>query len=102
MLIAKIYQPAKSSMQSGRAKISSWVLEFEQTTPKKIDELMGWCGSGDVYGQIKIIFSNKSEAIAFAKVNKITYRVAESKKQRYRAKNYSENFSFNRLQPWSH
>ena len=102
MVLAKIYQPAKSSMQSGRAKVSNWVLEFDQEVPKTIDSLMGWCGSSDMNGQVRLTFQNKVEAVAFAKKNKVPYRVFDSKKRRIKPKNYADNFSFNRKQPWSH
>ncbi|MBV9908265.1 MAG: ETC complex I subunit, partial [Hyphomicrobiales bacterium] len=28
-MVARIYQPAKTAMQSGRAKTKSWVLDYE-------------------------------------------------------------------------
>ena len=80
MLFAKIYQPAKSAMQSGNAKTSNWVLEFEQKTPKMIDDLMGWYGSRDTFEQIRMIFTNKTEAVEFAIKNKISYQILEKRK----------------------
>jgi len=35
MTECRIFKPTKSAMQSGRATLGSWVLEFEQTEPKK-------------------------------------------------------------------
>jgi len=37
---AKIYRPAKTAMQSGKAKTHLWVLEFDQESPRKIDPIM--------------------------------------------------------------
>ncbi len=34
---AKIYRPAKTAMQSGKAKTNIWVLEFDAEVPRKID-----------------------------------------------------------------
>ena len=39
---ARIYQPAKTAMQSGRAKTNSWVLEFEPAEARRADPLMAW------------------------------------------------------------
>ena len=35
---AKIYQPAKTAMQSGRANTKRWVVEYEPEEAKKADE----------------------------------------------------------------
>ena len=34
MALARIYRPAKTAMQSGRAKTRKWVLEYEPATPR--------------------------------------------------------------------
>lgn len=39
---ARIYQPTKTAMQSGKANTRFWVLEFEPEECKKIEPLMGW------------------------------------------------------------
>ena len=38
---ARIYQPPKNAMQSGRARTDGWVLEFVPAEAKKPDPLMG-------------------------------------------------------------
>ena len=43
----RIYQPPKSSMQSGRAKTHSWMLEYEIETARRPEPLMGWTASGE-------------------------------------------------------
>ena len=53
---AKIYRPAKTAMQSGKAKTNIWVLEFDQETPRKIDPIMGYTSSGDMRQQLKLTF----------------------------------------------
>ncbi len=53
---AKIYRPAKTAMQSGKAKTHLWVLEFDQAAPRVIDPLMGYTGSGDMQQQVKLSF----------------------------------------------
>ena len=40
-MTARIYQPARSAMQSGEAK-DNWLLEYEPEKPREIEPLMGW------------------------------------------------------------
>ena len=49
-----IYQPAKTSMQSGQAKTRYWQLEFKQNNAKKNDPLMGWVGGAETTTQLKL------------------------------------------------
>ena len=90
---ALIYRPTKTAMQSGRAKIKRWVLEFEPTEARKAEPLMGWISSGDTKSQIKIMFPSKEEAIEFADREGLSYQVLEPKKRKIKAKNYADNFS---------
>ena len=39
---ARIYKPARNTMQSGTAKTKHWVLEFVNETGRDVDPLMGW------------------------------------------------------------
>jgi hypothetical protein len=92
MTRAQIYQPAKTAMQSGRANTKRWVLEFEPEEAKKLDPLMGWFSSGDTRGQVKIRFTTKQEAIAFAEKNGYAYQVREPKLRAIHLKAYADNF----------
>ncbi|MBC8338741.1 MAG: ETC complex I subunit [Alphaproteobacteria bacterium] len=92
----RIYRPSKTAMQSGRAHVQRWVLEFEPGGPKQTDPLMGWIGSEDTRGQVRLKFDSKEAAIAFAKKNGLTARVHEPKKRRIQPKNYADNFSYHR------
>ncbi len=49
---ARIYQPARTAMQSGSAKTHTWVLEFAPASAREIDPLMGWTSSGDTESQV--------------------------------------------------
>ena len=92
MTRARIYQPAKTAMQSGRANTRKWVLEFEPEQRQKIDPLMGWVGSGDTRRQVKIEFTTKQEAIAFAERNGYAFQVQEPKARAIHLKAYADNF----------
>ncbi len=93
----RIYRPAKTAMQSGRANTRRWIVEPVPSGPKEIDSLMGWTGSGDTGVQVKLRFDSKEEAVAYAERNNLTYEIEEPKERVIRPKNYSDNFSPNRL-----
>ncbi|MGN7771045.1 ETC complex I subunit [Phyllobacterium sp. 22552] len=101
-MAARIYRPAKTAMQSGKAKTEAWMLEFEPEQPRKVEPLMGYTSSGDMKSQIRLSFETKDEAIAYAQKNGIAYSVQEPKEARRRVVSYSENFRFDRMQPWTH
>ena len=65
-MLAKIYQPSRSAMQSGQAKTRDWVLEFVPADAKWIDPLMGWTGSDDMNSQVRLRFPTREEAVAYA------------------------------------
>ena len=92
--VARIYQPTKTAMQSGRAKSHSWLLEFEPSEARRADSLMGWISSGDTRSQVKLVFSSKAEAIAYAEREGINYHVVEPKRRKIKAKSYADNFSY--------
>lgn len=88
----RIYQPAKTAMQSGRAKTHDWVLEFVSDEPKTIDGLMGWTGSRDTRNQIQLRFASKEDAVAYARRQGYSYTVDEPHERVVRPKSYAENF----------
>tara|TARA_B100000315_G_scaffold155885_1_gene144464 strand:+ start:799 stop:1092 length:294 start_codon:yes stop_codon:yes gene_type:complete len=94
---ARIYQPSKNALQSGQANTRNWVVEYEPEEAKRNDELMGWVGSGDMRGQLKLKFESKEDAIAYAERNKIPYNLREPKKRRQRPKSYADNFRFDKV-----
>ncbi len=88
---AKIYIPTKTAMQSGRAKLKNWVLEFD-TKDSSINPLMGWETSSDTLKQITLRFSSKKQAIDYAEKNNISYKIIEPKKKEFVIKSYTDNF----------
>ncbi len=79
-------------MQSGLGKTRKWVLEFEPTAPKAVDPLMGWTSSTDTKTQVRMRFTTKEEAVAFAENHGLEYRVFEPREMAPRPKSYADNF----------
>ena len=93
----RIYRPAKNAMQSGRSNTRQWIVEATPSSPKEIDPLMGWTGSGDMDAQVKLRFDSKEDAIAYAERHNLAYEVLEPRERKLQPKNYADNFSPNRL-----
>jgi len=101
-VLARIYKPSKTAMQSGRALTKRWVLEFEPERPRTIEPLMGWTSSADMRSQILLEFDTREEAVAYAESHEIPYQVFEPHVPKARPKSYSDNFRFDRKIPWTH
>ncbi|MDO9415388.1 ETC complex I subunit [Pararhizobium sp.] len=99
---AKIYRPAKTAMQSGKAKTHLWILEFDAEKPRTIDPIMGYTSSGDTRQQLKLTFDTQELAVAYAERNGIAFRVIEPKEATRKNVSYPDNFRFTRTQPWTH
>ena len=72
---ARIFQRPKSSMQSGQAHTGGWVLDFQPAEREVNDPLMGWWGSGDTQGMVRLAFDTPEDAKAYADKHGITYRL---------------------------
>jgi hypothetical protein len=91
-MTAIIYQQPKSAMQSGKAKLDTWVLEFERSQAMRPDPLMGWAGSGDTQAQVKLNFPSKDAAKAYAEKYGIPARVHATPKKSLKLQAYADNF----------
>ena len=100
-MFARIYQPAQSAMQSGRAS-NKWVLEFSRAKGSQIDPLTGTYRSSDMNNQVKLTFDNVEDAIAYAISKNIPHRVVNRVASKPIPRSYAENFSFDRKHPWTH
>ena len=99
----RIYRPAKSAMQSGRANTREWILEYvNPNATRQTDPLMGWTGSDDTSAQVRLHFDTREQAITFAEQEGLNFTVEESRERRRFIKSYADNFSASRKQPWTH
>ena len=92
MARARIYKPAKTAMQSGRANTRHWRLEFEPATARSRDPLMGWTSSADMDQEVRMSFETKEEAIAFCRRKGLDYVVHQPRTRRIKPKSYAANF----------
>ena len=101
-MLARIFRPSKTAMPSGKAKTRDWILEFEPSSARQIDPLMGWTSSRDMNGQIRLSFDTRDEAIAYAERHGIPFRLHEAREAPMIIKAYADNFAPNRKVPWTH
>ena len=101
-MLARIYKPAKSAMQSGRAKTKDWVLEFEPASARAPDPLMGWTSTSDMNSQVRMVFATKDEAVAYANTHGIAFKLIENEAPKKIIKAYADNFATDRKVPWTH
>lgn len=101
-MLAKIYRPTKTAMQSGKAGTRKWVLEFDDPARQPSDPLMGWSSDLDTIGQVRMKFDTKEQAIEFARARNIPHQVITPNEMRRTPRAYGDNFAFRRREPWSH
>ena len=101
-MLAKIYRPSKTAMQSGKANSDEWVLELDVDAARRVDPLMGWTSSGDTNSQVKLNFDSREEAVAYAKRRGLPFQVREMREPKRVIKAYADNFAANRRRPWTH
>lgn len=94
---ARIYQPDKNPMQSGKAKADQWVLEFVPETPYFTDSLMGWSGMSESTRELILRFPSRDAAIAYANKKNIEFDLTIPNQRKERRKAYADNFSFNKV-----
>lgn len=100
----RIFQPARTAMQSGTAKTKGWVLEFPPADAREVDPLMGWTSSGDTQSQVRLRFDTRKQAEDYARERGLDFVVQEpqSRAVNVRPRGYGENFATDRRAPWTH
>ena len=99
---ARIYKPARNAMQSGTARSRNWVLDFEPANEREIDPLMGWTSSRDTQTQVRLEFTTRDDAIAYAERHGLAYTLLEPRPRKIVKKSYADNFKFGRIGSWTH
>ena len=89
---ARIYQRPKNAMQSGKALLGQWILEFAPAEARRPDPLMGWTGSGDTQVQVVLKFDTQAEAQAYADKHGIAAEVQATPPRRLKLQANADNF----------
>jgi hypothetical protein len=90
----KIYQPTKSTMQSGRGKTKRWVLEYDLVTKRAPESMMGWIASNDTLNQVKLQFDTAEQAIAYATKMGWKFALNEPHSRTIKGRTYLDNFKY--------
>jgi hypothetical protein len=98
-MAARIYQRIKNAMQSGRAKVGQWTLEFEPAEAKRPDPLTGWAGSGDTKEQVKLTFPTLEAAQDYARHHGIAFHVVPGHTRSLKLQTYADNFAVGPIVP---
>ncbi|WP_296678272.1 ETC complex I subunit [Novosphingobium sp.] len=91
-MAARIYQRPKNAMQSGKARLGEWILDFVPAEARKADPLMGWAGSGDTQSQVQLTFGSAEDAQAYAVRYGIDAAVHTVPPRRLKLQTYADNF----------
>lgn len=97
MVQARIYRPAKTAMQSGRARCRHWILEFCPRGLQFIDPLMGWRGSTDTLRQLRIPFHSLEAAMTYVKKIGLVVQVETPHSSVPAPRSYADNFRYGRV-----
>jgi ETC complex I subunit conserved region len=97
MAQARIYQPAKTAMQSGRARTRKWLLEYLPATARQPDPLMGWASAADTLNEVQLYFDTLDEARAFADRHGLDYTIIAPHRPADKPKSYADNFRYDRV-----
>lgn len=90
----RIYRPSKNTMQSGRALLGHWVLEYELSTARRPDPLMGWVSSADTDNQVQLQFPSREAAMDFARARGWNADVEEAQQRKVMPRNYATYYTW--------
>ncbi len=93
-MLVRIYRPSKNTMQSGRALVSHWVLEYTLETARRPEPLMGWVSAGDTDNEVQLQFPTREEAVAFAKKNGWDTDIEDAHDRTVVPRNYATYYTY--------
>lgn len=91
-MAARIYRRERNATQSGNARTSDWLLEFESDRPKRPDPLTGWAGGAETQEQVKLVFPSLEAAQAYAAKNGIDAHIVPPTMPKLKLQAYADNF----------
>jgi hypothetical protein len=102
MQTSSLLKPRGSALARRILALLGWRLEFEPASARTIDPLMGWTGSSDMNGQVRLSFDTAEEAVAYAERHGIPFRLHEPQDPPLILKAYADNFATGRKVSWTH
>ena len=87
-----IFQPTKSSMQSGLKNTNKWCLSNCEINESYISSKYCWNGSSNPEKRVKLFFKTIDEAKKFALKKNYLFEVVLPGKRKILKKSYSQNF----------
>ncbi len=89
----RIYQPAKTSTQSGK-KSHPWLLvPVADENHRHIDSVTGWTSSDNTLAQLELKFQSAQEASKYAQTKGWDCQITQPQTAKIIKKSYAENFS---------
>lgn len=101
-MAARIFRPARSAMQSGKGNTKDWLLVFDARDAKTVEPLMGYTSSTDTRSQVRLSFETAEQAVAYCEREGLAYRLEDAADRSRPQLSYSDNFRYDRVQPWTH
>ncbi|NYT41335.1 ETC complex I subunit [Sphingomonas sp. R-74633] len=89
---ARIYQKPKNAMQSGRARTTVWILEYEPVRQQQADPLTGWAGGDATATQLRMSFPTLEAATGYAEREGIAFHVIAAPERKLKLQAYADNF----------
>jgi hypothetical protein len=89
---ARIYQMPKNAMQSGRARTTVWILEYEPVRQQQADPLTGWAGGDATATQLRMSFPTLEAATGYAEREGIAFHVVAAPERKLKLQAYADNF----------
>ena len=101
---ARIFMRPKTATQSGTAGAGLWVLDWQSDERQVNDPMMGWWGSHNTQGQVRLAFDTREAAVAYAEANGVAYdvEVPPAPGKAIKPKVYADNFRYGRGENWTH
>lgn len=93
--LVRIYQPAKSAMQSGTNNINYWQMDFD-TRERWENTLIGWTSTADPMSNLKVQFASKEQAIEHCEKMGWNYYVQKPNRSAPKPRSYGTNFSWDK------
>lgn len=88
----RVYRRSPNPMQSGKAHLGEWIVEFEPHLKPGIDPLMGWTSSADPQRQVRLTFESLEAAEAYCRRQRLNYEVERPPARRRPRRSYADNF----------